>query len=664
MLITPVYGQTPATPIPPGSGTTPVPSSAAAAQNQPVGPQAYPGVPGAVDYRTPSYAGYNYFTRNYRAPAVGPINVSNTGRIEQLMRGGKIYLSLQDAIALALENNLDIEMQRYTVPIAESDVLRAEAGGLLRGVPTSISQGASSAANLQTGTGAGTGVAGAGSSSSGSSTQAGGTIITSTGSTVLNYDPVLFLSYNWGHNTSPQANSVTTGIPTLVYDNRQWQSGVQKAWTTGTLLTIGYGSYNQSSNNLFAQVNPVTSGSASIQLQQRILQGFGFAANTRYIRIAKNDMKIADLVFKQQVMQTIASVVNLYTDLVSFNENVKVRRQALALNEKLYNDNRKQVEIGTLAPIEIVRAEAEVAGSQQELVQAETQVLQQETILKNALSRTGVFDPAISEARVIPTDSLSMPAVEHVQPLQDLVEAALRNRPEIAQAEVNITNSKIALAGDKSQLLPSLDLFLNARNNGLAGQPNDLPIPVGSDFTRAPYPGFIGDYGSMLSQIFRRSYPDYSIGFQLSIPLKNRSAQADLIRDELSLRQSQLQQRKQFNQVKVDVQNALIGLQQARAQYQAAQKARTLQEQTLDAEQKKYSLGASTIFFVIQAQRDLSQALYNEVSALSTYNRAKVQMDLATGRILDTFDVSIEEAKKGQVSRPPSTIPAVEPQGH
>ena len=211
-------------------------------------------------------------------------------------------------------------------------------------------------------------------------------------------------------------------------------------------------------------------------------------------------------------------------------------------------------------------------------------------------------------------------------------------------------------------MLPTLDVVGFARNNGLAGAPNSLQTP-GSDFIVSPYPGFIGDYGTLLGQVFRRNYPDYNIGFQLTIPFRNRSAQADMIRDELSLRQSQLQERRQLNQVRVEVQNAVIGIQQARAQHEAARKARVLQEQTLDAEQKKYTLGASTIFFVIQAQRDLSQAQANEVVALSAYNRAKVQLDLATGLTLDVYDVNIEEAKTGRVARPASVVPAAVPPG-
>jgi outer membrane protein len=353
-------------------------------------------------------------------------------------------------------------------------------------------------------------------------------------------------------------------------------------------------------------------------------------------------------------------VVNLYSDLVSFNEDVKVRKQAVALAEKLYNDNKKQVEIGTLAPISIVQAEAEVARSQQELTNAETQVLQQETILKNALSKTGVMSPSLADARVVPTDRLSIPDVEAIRPIQDLVAAAIERRPELAQTRYAVENAKISLDGSKNLLLPRLDLVATAQNNGLAGQVNALPLPdTGTGFTRSANPVFLGNIGSVWSQIFSRNYPDYSIGFQLTVPIRNRAAQADVIRDQLSLRQAELRQRQELNQIRVDVQNALIGLQQSRARFQAAQKSRILQEQNLDAEQKKNALGASTIFFVIQAQRDLAQAQASEVSALSSYNRARVSLNRATGDILEVHNVNIDEAFAGRVSRPPDPLPAL-----
>jgi outer membrane protein TolC len=609
---------------------------------------------------------HSRFTNPYVAPEVAPINLANSGRIEQLLRAGQLYLSLQDAIALALENNLDIELQRYGPRLAQADLLRAQAGGVVRGVPASISQGPSSAAGGAATAGVAAGAlsaagGGGGAGSDGFGATGGATVLFS-GTEIPNLDESLFVTYNWGHNSSPQANSFLSGIPAFVSDNSRFQAVIRREFLTGTSLQFGYNQQRQLSNSINAEINPFNTGNLNLQVTQPLLRGFSIAVNSRNIRIAQNQTKISDLVFKQQVIATVSTVVNLYFDLVSFNEDVKVRRQALTLAEKLYNDNRKQVEIGTLAPIEIVRAEAEVARAQQELTQAETQVLQQETILKNYISRTGVYSPNLSDSRVIPTDPLRIPDVEAVRPIQDLVAQAVENRPELAETQLNIDNSRISLQGSRSLLLPELNLVAAATNNGLAGDVNSLPLPVRPGqplIPRQANPVFLGGLGSVWSQIFSRNYPDYSIGFQLNIPLRNRAAQADVIRDQLQLRQAELRQRQELNQIRVDVQNAVIGLQQSRARYQAAQKSRVLQEQTLDAEQKKYALGASTIFFVIQAQRDLAQAQAVEVSALSQYNRARVALNRSTGEILDIYNVSIDEALRGNVARPPDPIPVL-----
>jgi outer membrane protein len=607
---------------------------------------------------------YSRLTDRYTHREVGPINLSNSGRMDALLRAGRLYLSLQDAVALALENNLDIELQRYGPRIAETDLLRARAGGVVRGVPTGVSQGPTSATSLSTGAGAGTGVAGAGGAAGNSVLGSTGVAVLFTGTQVPSLDEVAFVNYSWNHRTSVQSNTLLTGTSSLVFEGGQLSSGIQKGFLSGGVAQIGYTQQGQVSNNTVAIINPVRNGSLSAQFVQPLLQGFGRSVNSRYIRIAKNDVKISDLVFRQQVIAAVSTVVNLYSDLVSFNEDVKVRRQALALAEKLYNDNKKQVEIGTLAPIEIVRAEAEVARSQQELTQAETQVLQQETILKNYLSRTGLQSASIADARIVPTDQLRIPDVEQIEPVQDLVAKAVQNRPELAQTQIQIENAKISLSGSKSQLLPQLNLVASAQNNGLAGQTNSLLIPTpptpGQIRPSTLDPRLLGGLGDVWGQILGRNFPDYSLGFQLNVPLRNRTAQADIARDQLALRQSELRQRQELNQVRVDVQNALIGLQQSRSRYQAAQKSRVLQEQTLDAEQKKYALGASTIFFVIQAQRDLAQAQAVEVAALSTYNRARVSLDRATGQILETYNVSVDEAMKGSVSRPPNALPVVD----
>lgn len=588
--------------------------------------------------------------RPYQRPEVPPVRLENSGRLESLLRAGTLYLSLADAVAIALENNLDLELSRYTPMTAQADLLRARAGGLLRGVPTTVRATAQSVqAQVTGGATGGAGLTSAQAAAGGDTGGVGGAVITQTGVAVPTLDPFFFSSATIGHRSSPQSNTVTTGTTALVFDTRQFNFGYQQNFLSGTSFTLAWNNSYFLSNNRNSIINPGWNPSAQFQFTQRLLQGFGFAVNNRNIRVAKNNLRVSDLTFRQQVMVTVAGVVNLYWDLVSLNEDVKVRRKALEVARKFYDDNKKQVAIGTLAPIEIVRAEARVAQAEQDLTNAETALLQQETILKNALSRTGVASPGIADARIVPTDRLSEPEPERLDRLQELVDLALRSRPDVEQTRIALENNRIQIAGSRSQLLPSLDLTATLQNNSLAGSRNAL-LPPGSPLM--PDPFFVGGYATALSQLFRRNFPDYSIGFNLSIPIRNRTAQADYIRDQITLRQAELNQQRLFNDIRVNVQNALIAVIQARARYESAVKERRLQEQTLDAENKKYALGASTAFQVVQTQRDLAQAQAGEVAALAAYSRARVQLDLQTAQILDKYGVTIEEARDARSRRP------------
>jgi outer membrane protein TolC len=601
----------------------------------------------------PKKSGFNWFTHPYRDRAMEPINLSNSPRAEMLIRDGKLYLSLKDAIALALENNLDIEIQRYGPRLADADLLRAEAGGVIRGVQTQVTQGAQSAVNFVTG-GFGGGTGGQGAAFGGAAAQGGaqsGTLFQVTGTAIPNLDPIVNFNFARSKTSNPQTNSFVTGTTALIVENTNFNMGVQKQFLSGTGINFNWNQNNIETNSPNNDLNPFYRGAFQLQLTQRILQGFSTAVNNRNIRISKNNLKVSDLAFKLQVIEITRSVVNLYLDLVSFNETVKVRQKAVELAQKLYEDNKKQVEIGTLAPIEVVRAEAQLAQATTDLIVAETQVLQQETIIKNALSRTGVDSPTLQAARIVPTDTLPMPADEPLPSYEELLARALEKRPEVEQTRIQINNTKIGLAGAKNQLLPSLDLFGSMTNNGLAGTVNTLPPAGGIPIFRNPDPFFLGGAGRLYEQLFRRNFPDYAVGFQLNVPIRNRAAQADITNDTLRLRQQELQEQRLKNSIKVEVQQAIISLQQARAGYQAAVKARQLQEQTLDAEQKKFALGSSTIFVVVQTQRDLTLAQANEVSAITSYNQARNRLNVAIGEILEVNGVDMGEAIRGEVKR-------------
>jgi outer membrane protein TolC len=358
-------------------------------------------------------------------------------------------------------------------------------------------------------------------------------------------------------------------------------------------------------------------------------------------------------------MDTVARLASLYWDLVSFRADVEGRQEDLRLAQKLYEDNKRRVEIGigTLAPIEIVRAEAEVAAREQDVTLAVTRVQEQETVIKNAISKNGLSSPSILDAEIVPTDHIEVPAIEEIQPIQDLMGLALKSRPEIAQGEIRLENADINLRGVRNAMMPQFDVTADVTNNGLAGQVNQnfVPIVPGEVPTVNDY--FLGGLSTSVLQVFRRNFPDYSVGVQLSIPLKNRRAQADMIASSLERRQSEIRLRQTENQIRQQVKNALIRVQQARAQYAAAQKTRILQERTLEAEQKKFNLGASSIFFVLQAQRDLAFARTAVIAAQNAYIQAKISMDNATGRTLETHNVSVDEAYEGRVSKPVDPIP-------
>jgi outer membrane protein TolC len=592
---------------------------------------------------------------NYRPAQVAPPTLANSNRLESLLRAGNLYLSMQDSIALALENNLDIAIQRYGPQIADAAVLQAEAGSFARGVSTTVTAGPSGASVSTSGTTPGSNQTAVSQASAGTSSAIGGSVLQQSGPSIPSLDPVVTGTLNWAHQTTPQTSMFITGTTSLIQSQNVSGLGIQKGFLTGTTVSVGLNNTTTTSNNPRNDFNPATSSSLGIGITQHLLQGFGPAVNSRSIHIARNNREVSDLTFKLQVETTVAAIMSLYWQLVAFNEQVKVAQEAITSAQRLYEDNKRQVEVGTMAPIEVTRAEAQIAAGEQQLTIAQTQVLQQETILKTALSRNGVASPSIADAHIIPTDQISIPNVEQISPIQDMTAMALSSRPEMAQSRIQITNQLLTIRGSKNALLPTLDAVANVSNAGLAGTFSNLAAPAGT--VRSNNPFFQGGYGDVLGQIFSRNFPNYSAGFNLTIPLRNRAAQGQIINDELTLRQQQLGLQRLENQIRVDVQNAMIGLTQARAQYQSAIRARVLQAQTLDAEQKKLALGASTIYNVIQDQQALTAAESNEVTAKATYARAKVELDRSTGQILVNNEISLDEAFRGVVSRAPSPLP-------
>ncbi|MBZ5576655.1 MAG: TolC family protein [Acidobacteriia bacterium] len=590
-------------------------------------------------------------------PRTGPpVRFQNSPRVHELIRAGSLYLSLQDALALAIENNLDVELQRYNLPSADTDALRAKGGGVVRGlnftlaeVPTGVGGPLSPVLTNPVATLSATG----GSSVTTNGLELGvlagpatnlsmqGPLPQSNGTLIPNYDPALVGLLNWTHQTTPQSNSVTSGTPSLVANTTLANAGIQEGFATGAFAGLTFNNSHQSVNSLRTAYNPFTGSSLGLNVTQPLLRGFGLSLNRRFIRIAGNEQRIGSLLFRQQLIATVYGVIRLYTDFVALTQDVKVKQESVMLAEKLLSDVQAQVEEGTLAPVEQTRANAQVFSTRQDLANSQGLLEEQEAILKNVLTRQGNEDPDVRAAHLIPTDPLEIPPQDNIQPIQDLTAQALANRPDLGQARLQIDNSQIGLQGSRNATKPEVDLVGTLQNNGLAGALNPL-LPTAD-------PALIGGYGGVLDQIFSRRYPTYGIGLQLTLPLHNRVAEADLARDEIQVKQSQIRLRQLENEARLEVEDAVIAMRRARASSQAAAQARALQEQSLQVEQAKFEVGASTSFFVIQYESLLAQARSTEVAAQSAYVKARAALQRAIGTILDENHVSVAAAAKGSI---------------
>jgi outer membrane protein len=602
---------------------------------------------------------------------VPPPDLSNTTRVEPLIQNGKLMLSMNDAIALALENNLDIAIARYNLNIADTDIMLANAGQSTRGVNTGVVQGTpggglggigGSSTSGSQGGGAGgttTGAGGAGTGSSG--------LVTSTlgvGSSVPSFDPIITSTLSIDHANSPTSNAFA-GVPVVQQNTGTANFFYQQGFHWGTNMTVGFNNNRITTNQPFTTFSPTLNSNFRFTLTQPLLQGFGLLPTTRFIRIAKNNREISDVAFRLQVITTVNQIQNIYWDLVNAYENVKVQQESLALAQKTLSDNKKQVEIGTLAPIEIVRAQSVVSTDQQTLIVAQTNLQLQQLLMKNALSRT-LVDPVLGDAEVVPTSVMEVPPTEPVVPIQDLVNDALHHRAELAESRIDLTNRDLNNKSAKNALLPSLGMFAYYGGTGLGGSfnPNARVCASPTD-TFCTQPADIPpstSIGGTIGQLFDSSAPDKGIGLSLTIPLRNRAAQANQVRAELEYRQAQMRLQQLENQVRIEVRNAQFAVQQNRASVEASRAAVELGRQSLDAEQKKYALGASTTTLVLQNQRDLAQAESNLVSAMSAYEKSRVELDRAIGFTLDRLGILVADAERGQVTKMPSVPYVIERQ--
>ncbi len=615
------------------------------------------------DYRNPT--SFLDFGARYSHPSAPALPLNPADRARTLIRDGALYLSLYDAIALAVENNLDVEVARYNLAIAGTEQLRASGGGNLRGIDYSVAESP-------------TGVGGPGSpllnSAASSVTPTTSTVNDLTSLNVLTETPTnLSIQGPAGFAAGP---TVPTLQPTLVgqstYFNRansqlltsslgtssalpQTSPGTLNFVTANYALVQGfkYGTQIEVDVNNAAQVlyggqsrfDPFSAPNTSVTLTQPLLRGRGTEVNLRYLRIASINQKVSRLLFYQQLISTVYGVSRLYYDLVSLNENVAVKRQSLAAAEKLLEDNRSQVEQGTLAPLELTRAQSLLTSSQLDVIQAEGLVHQQEVILKTQLSRQGNADPSLAGVHVIPTDPIRIPDSDESQPLESLISAALVTRPDLLQASLQVQSGEVALKASQNATRPEIDIIGNFQTRGSSESPYTAIGTPGTGLITAPTD--LGVAGLRTSRI-------YQAGIQLNLPLKNHVAEADAARDLLQVRQAQAKTQLLANQVREQVENALIALETARTALNAAVESRRYQEQLLDAERDKLTVGASTNLLVIQQQSYLAQARSTEVASRSVWIKARVALDRAEGSLLEKNGVSYSESVLGSLPAQPA----------
>jgi outer membrane protein len=630
----------------------------------------------------PEKPSHDILIRPYSAPLIPPVRPGNSTRLSDLIRAGKLYLTAQDAIALALENNIDIETDRYNPLVAASSLKRSEAGGPLPGVPSGASQvstvtsgqgvaGTQAAAGISLGGGGGAG-------------KGGNTTISQIGPVTPTLDPTFQSSEVFSHLSAPQFNSTQSQVENLISNKRQYSESIRTGYDLGGSVSLAFNNSYLDENSPVNFLNPSNIVSLQLSIQQNLLQGFGRAVNNRNITVAKANLGISDLTFQTQVIGVVVNVLNLYYGLVADYQDVKAKQSAFDVAQRFYEDNKKQVQIGTMAPLDVTTAEAQVATSQQDLVVSQTTIEQGQVSLKNALSRNGLADPVLRDVEIVPLDRIDVPEKDDIPPMKDLIATAIANRPDLEVDKLNLINARTSSLGTKNGVLPQAGVIVGATNNGTSGTPQVVvlqgasgligpggtlptgifPCPPGigkpGNFCSTAPQQLVGGVSNALGQMIRRNYPTERVAGFFDPTLRNRVAQADYGIEQMGLRQTELENQRTVNQVAVDVSNQSIGLQQARARYQAAVRSRVLSEQLLQAEQKKFALGASTSFLVVQQQRDLATAQSAEVAALVAYSNARVALDQTLGTVLKTNNISVNEAQSGRVNRQ-STLPPTLP---
>jgi len=608
----------------------------------------------SIDYTKPKSHFWNPLAP-YTSTQVPAARLGNSPRLDQLLRDGKIYLSLSDAVTLALENNYDIEIARINLDIADTDILRTRAGGLVRGVSTGLVANTlgGSTSTIQGGGGPGGTSSGAGGGAAGAtgivlSTNGGGPV-------PMNLDPALTGTIQYDALNQQQTTTFLTGTNTLKQNTGTYNFGYQQGFITGTLFNFTFNNSRSTTNSVRSNYSPQVNAYFQAKATQHLLQGFGPWLNTRFQLQAKNDRRITDSAFRQQLLYTVTQVENIYWGLVSAYEDEQAKERALAQSTQLTSDNRKQLEIGTLAPLDVVNSDSAVAADKQLLVASQTNLEYQQLLMKQAIARN-LNDPALSGAPVIPTDRVGLDRLpEEDTPTEELVRQAYTNNPQIEQAVLNMKNNEITIKAFKNGLLPTVDAYAYYGGAALGGAQNPALSCSNSTISIPCPPGTVATtgYGDALQNSFNNTYPDKGVGVSINIPLRNRIAQADQARSQMEYRQSQMRLQQLYTQIRMQVINGQYALTNDRAQVQAARASRDFASQSLDAEQKKYRLGASTTALVLQQQRNLAVADNSLISATAAYAKDRVALGQLLSNLLDKYGIKIEEAATGNISQQP-----------
>ncbi|MDE1175807.1 MAG: TolC family protein [Edaphobacter sp.] len=580
----------------------------------------------------------------YRATTVPKPNLANTPRIDTMIRDGELELSLKDAIALALENNLDLAIARYNIPIAEADILRTRAGASFRGVNTGVVQntpggGAGGFGSAASGAGAGGTSGGAGGAGSGASGLVQSTL--GTGTTVSSYDPVLTGKFNIEHYTVPLSSIAIYGVQTLQQNTTTGNIAYSQAFPTGTSISAEFQNNRVATNSPYSYLNPTLNTYYQVALQQQLLAGFGFGPNLRYLRIAKNNQKISDQAFRLQVITTITQIANMYWDLVAAYEDEQVKSRALDFAKQTLDSGQKQLALQAIPAMDVMKDEAEVANREQDLTIAKATLQFQDLLIKNALTKN-LDDPTLEAMPVKPTDSIavdtSQDAPTSSTSTEDSIALALRDRIELSESDIDLENRRISRSAARNALLPSVALTAYYGGSGLAGPPN----PSAEISSTSPV-----NWGGAVKNALNNTAPDYYVGLSVNVPIRNRVAKSDQYRSELETRQAELRMQQLKKQIRIEVRNAQYALEQSRARVEAARKARELSQKTFDITKKEQELGAGSNLQTLTARRDLSAAESALVAAMTAFQKAKIELDRSIGTTLDANKISIESARAG-----------------